>query len=125
MTTIAQVHWDKAVGSLASARALLDVHPDSAASRAYYAAFHAVSAYFALGGESFEKHAQIRAALYRDLVNTGTWPKEFDRLMQTREIGDYDNLDQVDKTRVLVVVEAAARSLEKVRASHPDTFGAP
>ena len=36
---------------------------DSAVSRAYYAAFHAVNALFSLRGQSFTKHYALRGAL--------------------------------------------------------------
>lgn len=45
-------------------------------SRAYYASFHAVSAMFAMQHKNFSKHTAVKAAVHRDLVNTGKWPKE-------------------------------------------------
>lgn len=47
MTEQADALWDRAEDALRAARVLLAVSPDSAASRAYYAAFYAVTAYFA------------------------------------------------------------------------------
>ncbi|MFM7521580.1 MAG: HEPN domain-containing protein [Planctomycetota bacterium] len=55
--------WTKAMRSLAAAEATLDTDPDSAASRAYYAAFHGVTATLAGRGMEFTKHAAVRAAL--------------------------------------------------------------
>jgi hypothetical protein len=50
-------HWRHTDRFLASASALVEIgDPDSAASRAYYAAFHAVSALFAHEGQLFRKH---------------------------------------------------------------------
>ncbi|MBM3954939.1 MAG: HEPN domain-containing protein [Planctomycetes bacterium] len=55
--------WTKAMRSLAAAEATLDTDPDSAASRAYYAAFHGVTATLAGRGMEFTKHTAVRAAL--------------------------------------------------------------
>ena len=43
MNGFAASEWERALRSLGSARQLRETDPDSAASRAYYAAFHAVS----------------------------------------------------------------------------------
>lgn len=48
MTEFASGEWKRAMGALVSAEALLEIDANSAVSRAYYAAFHAVSALFAL-----------------------------------------------------------------------------
>ena len=40
--------WQRAVQALATAQSLASSDPDAAASRAYYAAFYAVSSWFAL-----------------------------------------------------------------------------
>ncbi len=57
MKEFAAVEWDRAGRALESARQLVDTDPDSAASRAYYAAFHALTAMFALHGQTFTKHS--------------------------------------------------------------------
>jgi len=44
MREFATVEWDRAHRALASAGQLAETDPDSAASRAYYAAFHALTA---------------------------------------------------------------------------------
>ena len=127
MTGAAHVQWAKALRSLATARsAYRDGDTDSAASRAYYAAFHAVTAHFALRGQLFKKHAHIRAALHRDLILTGVWFKEFgtdfDLLLRTRDIGDYNMAVYVDSDEALQAIEAAARIIDKVSESHPSIF---
>ena len=53
---------------------------DSAASRAYYAAFHAVTALFGLEGRTFAKHSALEAAVHRDLVKTGKWASDLGRV---------------------------------------------
>ena len=52
--------WTKAMRSIAAAEATLDTDPDSAASRAYYAAFHGVTAVLASRGMEFTKHTAVR-----------------------------------------------------------------
>ena len=49
-------HADRA---LQTAAMLVTTDPESAVSRAYYAAFHAVTALFALRGQSFIKHCRL------------------------------------------------------------------
>ena len=66
MREFATVEWDRAHRALASAGQLAETDPDSAASRAYYAAFHALTALFALRNQTFSKHSAIRAALHRE-----------------------------------------------------------
>jgi len=76
MREFAAVEWDRAERALESARQLVETDPDSAASRAYYAAFHALTALFGLRGQTFTKHSSLRAALHRDLVQPGLLSKE-------------------------------------------------
>jgi len=53
MKEFAAVEWQRALRTLASGTQLSKTDPDSAASRAYYAAFHALAAMFALRGQTF------------------------------------------------------------------------
>jgi hypothetical protein len=63
--------WRRANEALRTAEADLAVSHDAAASRAYYAAFYAVSALFAWEGREFAKHSAVHAAVHRDLVKVG------------------------------------------------------
>lgn len=67
--------------------------PDDAASRAYYAAFHAVSALHLADGNAFSSHAQLIGRFNKDFVRTGRMPTAFSkvltRLFQDRQLGDY------------------------------------
>jgi len=67
--------------------------PDDAASRAYYAAFHAVSALHLANGNAFSSHAQLIGRFNKDFVRTGRMPAAFarilTRLFQDRQLGDY------------------------------------
>lgn len=85
--------WDRALTSLSTAAQLVSSDPDAAASRAYYAAFYAVSALFAARGTTFAKHTAVAVAVHRDLVHHGNWPAElgeaYSWLMRIRQTGDY------------------------------------
>ena len=68
MKDFAASEWRRALRTLETAEHTVRTDPDSAASRAYYAAFHALTAFFALRGQTFSKHSAIRAALHRNFV---------------------------------------------------------
>ena len=115
--------WIRAINSLKSAESLLSVSNDDAASRAYYAAFHAISAMFASQNKSFSKHTALRVAVHRDLVNAGKWPKAlgeaFDALWELRDIGDYGGKSHVQKEDAEKAIDAARNVLEEIQKSHP------
>ena len=79
-TDYPRTEWDRAVDALRDAHLLLaNGGFDGAASRAYYAAFHAVTALFALDDRMFAKHSALEAAVHRDLVKAGRWPADLGR----------------------------------------------
>lgn len=49
--------WTRALQALRTASRTASADPDAAASRAYYAAFYAVSALFALEEKTFSRHS--------------------------------------------------------------------
>ena len=65
-----------------------------ATSRAYYAAFHAISAVLAVNGLVVKSHAQTIGAFNRDMVKTGVFPRtttrQLQRLFINRQRADYD-----------------------------------
>ncbi|HYN78462.1 MAG TPA: HEPN domain-containing protein [Lamprocystis sp. (in: g-proteobacteria)] len=86
---------DKAVDKLRVAQLLLGEGAGSdAVSRAYYAAFHAVSALHLSQGRSFSSHAQVIGQFNKDFVRTARFPQEFTRILarlfEDRQSGDYD-----------------------------------
>ncbi|OGV41211.1 MAG: hypothetical protein A2X48_21745 [Lentisphaerae bacterium GWF2_49_21] len=121
MRKFAKVEWKRAWLSLESARQLSKSDPNSAASRAYYAVFHGLTAYFALQGKSFTKHTAIRSALHRDLVNTWILSSEcgqtFDFLMDLRETGDYGGITQVTEDNANLAIEKANLFLDSIKAA--------
>jgi uncharacterized protein (UPF0332 family) len=120
MSTVARELWDRARKTLESAQALLLSDPDNAASRAYYAAFHAVSALFALEDRVFTSHAALNAAVHRDLVKTGRWPRDlgadYSLLQVVRQVGDYGGPSHVSAGDADKAIRAASRIVEAVRA---------
>jgi uncharacterized protein (UPF0332 family) len=95
-----------------------------AASRAYYAAFHAVSAALLTSGRAYSSHAQVLGAFNKDFVHAGTFPREFTtilaRLFEDRQTGDYDpttrleaadaERDVADAQRMVDAIDAHLRS---------------
>ena len=121
MKEFAASEWGRARRTLGTAEKLIEMDPDSAASRAYYAAYHAVTALFALRGTTFTKHTAIRAAIHRDLVKTGEWNpslgKDFDFLMELREIGDYGGVLQVTVADAQSAIKCSSRIVAEVQLS--------
>jgi uncharacterized protein len=111
MKEFAAAEWQRAERALDSAKQLLQTDPDSAASRAYYAAFHALTATFALRGQTFTRHSAIRAALHREFVQGSLIPanlgRDYDFLMDLRETGDYGGLTKVTPEDAGTAVEKA------------------
>ena len=97
------------------------------ASRAYYAAFYAVSAHFILQDKTFSKHSAVEAAVHRDLIRPGEWPKElgrgFSRLVQLRSRGDYGGNRHVSDTDAEESIQIAAEILQAVAKANPKVFG--
>lgn len=70
-------------------------------SRAYYAAFHAVSAVLASQGLTFSSHAQVIGAFNKEFVKTAIFSadttRKLQRLFEDRQISDYDCTGKIDK----------------------------
>ena len=118
--------WDRANRSLLAASLIVREDPDSSASRSYYAAFHAVSAYFAHKGVFFSKHSALEAAVHKDLVKKGIWPvelgKNFSWLVSTRSTGDYGGGIHVTLQDAETAIEKARKILESISNDEPDVF---
>ena len=124
MKEFAATEWQRALRTLETAKQYACTDPDSAASRAYYAAFHAVTALFALRGQSFSKHSAIRATVHRDLVKPGEWSADLGEAYQVlsdlREKGDYGGVIRVSEEEAKTSVDSAAEIIEAVRRSCPE-----
>jgi uncharacterized protein (UPF0332 family) len=118
--------WARAVKALQVAKFTVGVDFDTAASKAYYAAFYAVSALFATQGRSFTKHSAVEAAVHRDLVKAGIWQPElgekYSRLVESRILGDYGGALHVQKERAMTAIEFARDILRVVAKSNPEIF---
>lgn len=115
--------WDRALTSLSTAAQLVSSDPDAAASRAYYAAFYAVSALFAARGTTLAKHTAVAAAVHRDLVHHGTWPAElgeaYSWLMRIRQTGDYGLAIRVQPDEAKEAVRKARMIVDVVGKACP------
>lgn len=118
--------WERAADALRVARHDVLLSPDAAASRAYYAAFYAVSAYFALQDKTFSRHSAVEAAVHRDLVRPGIWKealgKGFSRLGQLRNRGDYGGNRHVSNEDAEESVQVAAHILQAVAQTNSEVF---
>jgi uncharacterized protein (UPF0332 family) len=122
----AKAFWERAEDALRVANHVLPLSPDSAASRAYYAAFHAVSALFALEGRTFRKHSALEAAVHRDLVKPGKWDtslgEQYSRLVRLRNLSDYGAAEHVSPVDAREAVEAAEAIVRAVGQTDPRSF---
>ena len=116
--------WMKAMRSLAAAEATLDTDPDSAASRAYYAAFHGVTATLSGRGMEFTKHTAVRAALHRDLIQSGALSvdlgRDYDFLLDLRETADYGGVAEASLASATKAIEKARTILAALQPLLPD-----
>ena len=111
-------YWRRAQTTIETAAALAASDPDSAVSRAYYAAFYAVSALFLLEGRAFTRHATLENAVHRDLVKAGRWDvalgAAFSALLVLRDVGDYGGSRHATSEDARGAVENARRILAAV-----------
>lgn len=116
--------WMKAARSLAAAQAILATDPDSSASRAYYAAFHGVTAVLAGRGMEFTKHTAVRAALHRDLIQSGALSvdlgRDYDFLLDLRETADYGGVAEASLASARKAIEKARAILAALKTLLPD-----
>ncbi|MEW5946763.1 MAG: HEPN domain-containing protein [bacterium] len=121
----AKDHWGRALQTFHTAERITDDN-DSAANRCYYAAFHAVSALFALDGKTYKTHAGIKSAVHRDLVNTGLWPAElgagYSFLLKARLKDDYGGGMHVKHDEAERALETARHILQIVHKAKPGVF---
>ncbi|MFH1538380.1 MAG: HEPN domain-containing protein [bacterium] len=123
---LAEDFWKRAIEALAMAEVGLKVSPDGATNRAYYAAFNAVSALFALEGEFYKKHSALESDVHHKLVKTGKWNPElgekYKSLHKLRAVGDYGELQHVSPEEAEKAVASATEILKAISASKPDIF---
>ena len=97
---------------------------DSAASRAYYAAFYVVSAFFALEGRTFRKHSAVEAMFHKDLVKPGRVPAhislDYRSLRLLRDTADYGGLEHVSGEQAAEAIQAAQRIIRAIAQLCPE-----
>jgi len=126
LTGGASALWERARKALLVAQETLPLDADTSASRAYYAAFYAVTAHFAAQGKGFSRHTAVEAAVHRDLVHPGIWPAElgraFSRLAQLRHRADYGGAIRVGADAAREAAAIAGKIVQAVHLAHPDAF---
>ena len=124
MNEFIRSQWAKSKRSLAAAEATLDTDPDSAASRAYYAAFHGVTAVLAGRGMEFTKHTAVRAALHRDIIQSGALSvdlgRDYDFLLDLRETADYGGVAEASLASATKAIEKERTILAAIQPLLPD-----
>lgn len=85
----------KAFGKLTTAKIDFENNRfDDSVSRAYYAAFHAVSAVLLSKGLHYSSHSQVIGNFNKEFVKSGIFPVRFTKILQQlfeeRQTGDYD-----------------------------------
>ncbi len=122
-------YWSRAAQALQTAASLVNRDPDASSSRAYYAAFYAVSALLAFEQRSFSKHTAIERAVHRDFVKPGIWSAElgaaFSWLANLRYTADYGGGEHVQPEDAELAVEKARLILQAVRAAAPEPLSDP
>ena len=92
---------------------------DDAVSRAYYAAFHAMTAALLSRDLSYSSHGQVIGAFNREFIKTGVFPKKFSSIIQAlfddRQIGDYGILVKISKRTTLEHIKKAEMMIEAIR----------
>lgn len=110
--------WERALQAYETAKDLIAKDADAAASRAYYAAFYAVSALFLDEGRDFSKHGAVEAAVHRDLVKgkrmSNDFGADYSFLRGLRDTGDYGGWAHVSEDDASESVAAAGRIIQKV-----------
>jgi len=92
----------------------------NANNRAYYAAFHAISACLALERKAFKSHAQVIGNFNKDFVHTGKFPRDLSgkisNLQHIRENSDYEDFYIVSREDTKLQIETAREVVDLVEA---------
>lgn len=115
-----QAHLGRADASLQASRILLSSGlPNDAASRAYYAAFHAASALLLAQNLTFSSHTGVLRAISLHFVKTERLDKSYGRdlnwLAELRQIADYGELRNVATPEARQAIDTADRFINQVQ----------
>ncbi|HEM62371.1 MAG TPA: HEPN domain-containing protein [Chloroflexi bacterium] len=90
----------------------------SAINRAYYAIFYAANALPATRGLARSKHSGVIAAFRRRFVKTGRieveYSRTYERVMDDRQVSDYDVEAFIDPSRAGADTEDARRFVQRI-----------
>lgn len=110
-------HLERAQQALEAARTLCEAGLfDDAASRAYYAAFHAASAALMAHGLTFKKHGAIIGAVHKQFIHPGEVSGETGKwltwLFELRSVGDYGEILHVGEDQARLALKRAQTLVE-------------
>jgi Uncharacterized conserved protein related to C-terminal domain of eukaryotic chaperone, SACSIN len=92
---------------------------DDAVSRAYYAAFHAMTAALLSRNLSYSSHGQVIGAFNREFIKTDIFPKNYSAVIQAlfddRQIGDYGIFVKISKSAAREHINKAEKMVEAIR----------
>lgn len=113
-------HLERATSSLQAAKLLLaGEFPNDAASRAYYAVFHAASALLLAQNLSFRSHTGVLRAISLNVVKPGLLDQRYGRdlnwLAELRQPADYGELRNVSLADAEEAIQIADRFLNQVQ----------
>jgi uncharacterized protein (UPF0332 family) len=109
----------KASEKLETARIMYDnARYDDAVSRAYYAAFHAMTAALLSRNLSYSSHGQVIGAFNREFIKTSIFPKDFSAIVQAlfddRQIGDYGIFIKISNNTAREHIKNARNLIEAI-----------
>jgi uncharacterized protein (UPF0332 family) len=121
MTEESGKYLERARKALATAQQTIQIDASTAANRAYYSAFYAITALLVIErGKSLKRHSAVEAAVFRDLVNTGRWPQDlgnkFCELGRLRTTADYDVMQSITVQRARQAVADAESIVSAIEA---------
>jgi uncharacterized protein (UPF0332 family) len=111
---------DKAQEKIIAANILLENKLwNDAASRAYYAAFHAILAVLYQHGLHFKSHSQSLGIFKKNIIKTGIFPREWgsrlSKIFRDRDAGDYRTSSQVPELIAREDVQFAEQILKQCK----------
>ena len=120
MKETTRIFLDKAVGSIKAAKKMSEPdEADSAASRAYYAMFHAAEALLNEKELSFKRHMGVHNAFAEHFVKTKIFDQKFHRWLieafNSRLTSDYGSGPSISIQEVQVLIQQAREFLEATK----------
>ncbi len=94
-------------------------HYRAACNRAYYGIFYAASALLFSKGKTYGKHSAVIAAFRQYFVKTKEfdekWSDDYQVIMDSRHIADYELHDRLEKEEVAQIIVKAKEFIKEVR----------